>query len=247
VEEIPPRGFIYDMEKDKKIEALSLKLELLTEMLKNAEEETKTLELNLRRMEGFSLGAKDVSDKLKEYSKKNSQELILSLKEGKISQPAAQLIEGAVVKTVNFAKEKSDEADRLFYIRQGELLGAKNKNLKLKQFQESVAEELAALNLSGEVDNEIVAIEMETEPEIIWEDSQVISVDVTKIESEVASEMDSPRPIVENSNLKKSRVRPDKNPNTKIGRAAMDLAERRRKVKESGGESPKKKVGKPKS
>ena len=97
---------------------------------------------------------------------------------------------------MKFIKNNSQEADRLFYVRQGEILSLKNKISQLKSLHETTIKEIQKLQ------------EEELE-QLVLSDTE---------SSEKSEEI---------------KIRPDKDPHTKIGKSALDIAERRKKSTEN--------------
>ena len=200
------------MENDKKIETLNHNLDLLTNLTLTAIEEFNTLESNIKQVEGFAFGVKETADKFEGYMNKHKLEISSLEKEGKIPTAVANLLNVAATSALVFIKESAKEADRLFYVRQGEILGAKNKATKLKALHDSTKLEIEKLKIEA-----------------------VISE--TGVEEEIGKSQKN----------KKAKIRPDQNPNTKIGKAALDLAERRKKEQDTSNNVPKKRGRKPQS
>ena len=187
--------FIF-MKNDKKIEALTSHVELLVSLTNTTIDEFKKLESSLKRIEGFSFGTKETANKFEEYITKHKTEIVGLIKEGKLQQQLATVLYSAADNSLKFIKNNSQEADRLFYVRQGEILSLKNKISQLKSLHETTIKEIQKLQ------------EEELE-QLVLSDTE---------SSEKSEEI---------------KIRPDKDPHTKIGKSALDIAERRKKSTEN--------------
>jgi hypothetical protein len=232
--------------KKKKIEALSQKVELLAGLVVATIEEYSAFESNIKQLEGFAFGVNETSSKFRGYIDRHKAEVAGLEKQGKISAGVVSLMNSAADNVLKFVKENAKDADKLHYVRQGEILALKNKAKNLKAQHDAAKVELE--QLQAEVETEALALaELESQKKAVVDAENQVerviepeSIDVVWEEPVAVEEKE------EDSHLKKkkSKVRPDKNPRTKVGKAALDLVERRRKATE---ESSKKRGRKPKS
>ena len=71
----------------KNSDSLKNKLEAIRSFVTLTTEDLKVLEENLKKIEGFSLGTKEVAEKFKEYVSNNQIEIKKLLNEQKMTQP----------------------------------------------------------------------------------------------------------------------------------------------------------------
>ena len=126
----------------KNSDSLKNKLEIIDSFIGSTTDELKILEENIKKIEGFSFGAKDLADKFKGHVKKTQSEIIDLLNEQKITQPIANLLNSSLLGSLKFVKEGAIEADRIFYVRQGEILGIKTRIKKLISLDSLIKQEL---------------------------------------------------------------------------------------------------------
>jgi hypothetical protein len=216
------------MKNEKKIELLSNKAEIIIEIIKTTIEELKEIESNVKQVEGFAFGVKETADKLEGYIKKHKTEIFELEKEGKIQKPIVLLLNSAAENILKFVKDNSKEAEKLHYIRQGEILGIKGKINRLKISYNSTKDEIQSLEA----------------------EDNVLAIQASIIKDDTTDEMLQKEPVTtekKTQEVKTPKTRPDKNPNTKIGKAALDLAERRKKAQDTSNNVPKKRGRKPQS
>ena len=149
-------------------------------------------------------------------------------KEGKIQKPIVLLLNSAAENILKFVKDNSKEAEKLHYIRQGEILGIKGKINRLKISYNSTKDEIQSLEA----------------------EDNVLAIQASIIKDDTTNEMLQKEPVTtekKTQEVKTPKTRPDKNPNTKIGKAALDLAERRKKAQDTSNNVPKKRGRKPQS
>jgi hypothetical protein len=210
--------------KDQKdfINTLTVRARLLTELLGDRTTTLNTMIENLKRFDGYALGAKESIDKIEEHIKKQKKELVDLVTQKKIPQEVGALIEGVLRSTSIFAKNVAMDAERLFFSKQGEVIFLKQEIEKLSSIKENHESALANIQKQQE-EKQVEKVESQPQPTV-----------QEKVESE-----------------KSEKVRPDKNPKTKIGRAAMDIMERKKKTSGSSEKpsenSSKKRGRKPKA
>ena len=211
----------------KNSDSLKNKLEIIDSFIGSTTDELKILEENIKKIEGFSFGAKDLADKFKGHVKKTQSEIIDLLNEQKITQPIANLLNSSLLGSLKFVKEGAIEADRIFYVRQGEILGIKTRIKKLISLDSLIKQELIKAEKEENVLTEVAVLSEEfSEIENSFND------EIKEAESLHGTYEDDPSVVVEfpEDPTEDVKVRPDKNSKTKVGRAALDLAERRKKA-----------------
>lgn len=211
----------------KNSDSLKNKLEIIDSFIGSTTDELKILEENIKKIEGFSFGAKDLADKFKGHVKKTQSEIIDLLNEQKITQPIANLLNSSLLGSLKFVKEGAIEADRIFYVRQGEILGIKTRIKKLISLDSLIKQELIKAEKEENVLTEVAVLSEEfSEIENSFND------EIKEAESLHGTYEDDQSVVVEfpEEPTEDVKVRPDKNSKTKVGRAALDLAERRKKA-----------------
>ncbi|NBP01825.1 MAG: hypothetical protein EBU90_17150 [Proteobacteria bacterium] len=196
------------------IKTLASRSKLLEELIIDKKTQLNSLVESLKRLEGYTVGSKELTEKIGKHVKQKKKELAELVSQQKLSKDISDFVETVLNNVVNFSKNESLESDRLFYSKQGEIV-----------FLRQDLEKLVASKT-----NHDSAIKTRLE-EAKKEETQQQDATVTKERS--------------------TRVRPDKDPTTRAGRAALDIAERRKKALEKqkvSEESEKKKRGrKPKA
>ena len=145
----------------KNSDSLKNKLEIIDSFIGSTTDELKILEENIKKIEGFSFGAKDLADKFKGHVKKTQSEIIDLLNEQKITQPIANLLNSSLLGSLKFVKEGAIEADRIFYVRQGEILGIKTRIKKLISLDSLIKQELIKAEKEENVLTEVAVLSEE--------------------------------------------------------------------------------------
>jgi hypothetical protein len=197
------------------LESLNQKLSVIASLIMASSADLKSLEENLKRVEGFSFGAKDISEKFESFVGKSQAEILALLKEEKLSAPVANLLNTNLINSLKFVKESAVEADRMLYVRRGEILGIRSRFQALISLEEQLKEQIKLLEAPNDELNQEIS-----------EDSTE-KVDFPPVEDDSQS-----RTKEEEKSEDVAAVRPDKNSKTKIGRAALDIASRRKRSKE---------------
>lgn len=208
----------------KNSDSLKHKLEIIRSFVTLTTDDLKVLEENLKKIEGFSLGAKEVAEKFKEYVSNNQIEIKKLLNEQKMTQADANLFNGSLMKSLKFVKDTSRDADRMFYVRHGEIIGIKSRINKMISLGSSTEEELFRAEKEEEL--ELIASESAAK-EVLY----IAGTDISETKDENSCDLKMSNLFSAESQQDKTenaRIRPDKNSKTKIGRAAIDLAERRK-------------------
>lgn len=198
------------------LKKLENKHELVSELLNQTNEAIKKLEESMKRLEGYSYGAKEISNKFEEFIKKKKEELTRSIQQGTTTQPAANIVLSSLGECAKFLKNESYEIDKIFHVRQGEFLSTKNQKGMLENTSRFFINQKENIKKSLE--------QKASEPQSSIENDEDIPI-VFDVQEDVTNNTAEPVKVTE-------RIRPDKNPNTKIGRAAMDLMERKKKALE---------------
>jgi len=184
---------------------LANKLVVLQEMIVEKTSQFNEMVETIKRFEGHSSGSKDLSEKIGNHIKKQQADVVQLASQQKIAPDISKFVEIVLENIRTFVRQACGDVERLYFSKQGELLFLQQEIEKLviskKKCEQSVKD-------------------LETPPE----PHEVAS---SKIEENVASV-----PVEERQQpTKKKRVRPDQDPTTRAGRAAIDIAERKKRNK----------------
>lgn len=200
------------------IKALASRSKLLEELITDKKTQLNSLVESLKRLEGYTVGSKELTEKLGKHVKQQKKELAELVAQEKISKDFSDFVETVLNNVVIFSKNESLESDRLFYSKQGEIV--------------FLRQDLEKLIVSKTKHDSAIKTRLE---EAKQEEAK---------KEEAKQEVQKPKEQT-------TRIRPDKDPTTRAGRAALDIAERRKKALEkqkASEEADKKKRGrKPKS
>ena len=178
------------------------KIKFLEEMISERNSQFNQMLESIKRVEGYSNGAKELSEKIGNYIKKQQAELDNLKSQQKIAPDVSAFVGNILEGIRTFVRATCGDVERVYFSNQGELLFVKDDIEKLNK------KKLNHLN-------EVQAIEAkEKQQEVNAEENKNVP----------AEEVDD----VQQKSKKKKRVRPDKDPTTRVGRAAMDIAERRK-------------------
>jgi len=144
------------MDSNKKLEELAHKIEVLDQLILETEEEAKSLGDVVKRLDGFSFAHKEVISKFEGHVKSQQEELVNLIKEGKLPQPVANLVSASLLNSKKFLETAAEEAERLFFTRQGENLGARARAGKLKKMKEKLSEEISFVREAQEAEKKAV-------------------------------------------------------------------------------------------
>jgi len=153
---------------------------------------------NLKRVEAQVAGSKEISEKVGSYIKKQQLDAAKMVEKQQISPEVGKFFETAFEATRSFVRTTCSDVERLYFLRQGEMLCLKTEIDKLSE-------------LKSQHEQKVKDLEKKVEPVAV----EAKSTNVEK--------------STKNKKEKAQRVRPDQDPSTRAGRAAMDIAERRRK------------------
>jgi hypothetical protein len=181
------------------------KIVVLQEIIVEKTSQFNELVETIKRFEGHSSGSKDLSEKIGNHIKKQQADVVQLAAQQKIAPDISKFIEIVLENVRTFVRQACGDVERLYFSKQGELLFLQQEIEKLviskKKCEQSVKD-----------------LEIPPEPQ---------AVASSKIEENVASV-----PVEERQQpTKKKRVRPDQDPTTRVGRAAIDIKERKRKNK----------------
>lgn len=182
------------------------KIKFLEEMISERNSQFNQMLESIKRVEGYSNGAKELSEKIGNYIKKQQAELDNLKSQQKIAPDVSAFVGNILEGIRTFVRATCGDVERVYFSNQGELLFVKDDIEKLNK------KKLNHLN-------EVQAIEAE-------EKQQEVNAEENK--NVPAEEVDD----VQQKSKKKKRVRPDKDPTTRAGRAAMDIARRRKSARE---------------
>lgn len=180
-------------------DALNAKIELIDELIKSKSSQLEVMVDSLKRIEGFSMGSKETANKVEEFIKKQKRDLKDLAEQGKLSEEVRSFTDSVIHAALVNAKKTAEENEKLYFIKQGEMLCLKQE-----------VEKLIVLKKNHEIALENAQKQAEQTAEV------VPTADEVKEES--APKEQSPQ-----------KTRKDKNPNTRVGRTALRLAEARKK------------------
>lgn len=206
---------------------LEIEEKLLKRLLSSIENESKELEDIVKRYEGYSYGSSELVKKFDEFKTKKNKEFSDLVQNQKMNAGVANLLAALLNDSSRFLNNEKITAEKMYCVKQGELLRANSQKSKVEVMIGSIKGELEKMN------SQIEQAENVINPSFLEQDSILAGDDTARIEES------------------KNRIRPDKNPNTKIGRAAMEIERRRQLSKSSAAEesqnnSEKRKPRKPK-
>lgn len=168
---------------------------------------------SIKRHEGHSIGSKELIEKISNHIKKQQVSLEDMTAQQKITLEISNFVSTILENVKLFVNTVCGDTERLYFFKQGELM-----------FLKQEIEKLNKLKLEYERSIEVL------EKERLSKDESCVSDSVTVTLKEDSIEGLSPSTGVKK--LKK-KMRPDQDPDTRIGRSAIDLAERRKKFKKT--------------
>ena len=175
---------------------------------------------SIKRHEGHSIGSKELIEKISNHVKNQQVGLENMTAQQKITLEISNFVSVILENVKLFVNTVCGDAERLYFFKQGELM-----------FLKQEIEKLNKLKLEYERSIEVLEKERLSKEESCVSDSiAVVLKEDTKKSKKVSIE--GPLPSVGVKKLKK-KIRPDQDPDTRIGRAAIDLAERRKKFKKT--------------
>jgi len=168
---------------------------------------------SIKRHEGHSIGSKELIEKISNHIKKQQVSLEDMTAQQKITLEISNFVSTILENVKLFVNTVCGDTERLYFFKQGELM-----------FLKQEIEKLNKLKLEYERSIQVLEKERLSKDESCVNDSAAATLKEDSIEGL------SPSTGVKK--LKK-KMRPDQDPDTRIGRAAIDLAERRKKFKKT--------------
>lgn len=159
---------------------------------------------NLKRIEAQASGAKEISDKVGIYIKRQQTDALKLAEKQQFSPEISKFFDTALEAIRGFVRATCNDAERLYFLRQGEMLCLKAEVDKLSELK----------------------LQHEQKVEDFKKQVKPVNVEGTKETNQLD---DAAKKAKKNKEEKAQRVRPDQDPTTRAGRAAMDIAERRKK------------------
>jgi hypothetical protein len=184
---------------------LANKLVVLQEMIVEKTTQFNEMVESIKRFEGHSNGSKDLSEKIGNHIKKQQAEVAQLAVQQKLAPDISKFIEMVLESVRTFVRQACGDVERLYFSKQGEILFLQQELEKLLVSKKNCEQSLKELEALSESE---VSLSSSTE-----------DVATTPVEEK------------EQQPTKKKRVRPDQDPTTRVGRAAMDIIERKRKGK----------------
>lgn len=171
---------------------------------------------SIKRHEGHSIGSKELIEKTSDHIKK--QQIVIGdmVSQQKTTLEISNFINMILENVKLFVSSVCGDAEKLYFFKQGELM-----------FLKQEIEKLNKLKLEYEQKVEVLNKECLSKDESCVNDLTVSTLKENTKKSKEASIEGSTQDVGENK-LKK-KIRPDQDPNTRTGRAALDLAARRKK------------------
>jgi hypothetical protein len=180
---------------------LTARVALLSEMIVEKTNNVNVSFESLKRIEGHSAGSKELSEKIGGYIKKQQSELTSLVSQQMLASDLAKFVETILEGTRTFVRAACSDVEKLYFSKQGELLCLQLEIEKLSTLK---------LQYEKQIDSLVKAEEEKQKMES---------------ESVVAS------PMEEVKKEKPKKKRPDQDPDTRAGRAAIDIMERKRNYK----------------
>jgi hypothetical protein len=184
------------------------KIVVLQEMIVEKTSQFNEMVETIKRFEGHSSGSKDLSEKIGNHIKKQQADVAQLATQQKLAPDISKFVEMVLENVRTFVRQACGDVERLYFSKQGELLFLQQEIEKLIISKKKCEQNLKEL-------------ETPQEPQEVNSSSEVAEQSL-----DAAAEK-------EQQPAKKKRVRPDQDPTTRAGRAAMDIAERKKKAKKA--------------
>ena len=181
---------------------LANKIVVLQEMIVEKTSQFNEMVETIKRFEGHSSGSKDLSEKIGNHIKKQQADVVQLATQQKIAPDISKFIEIVLENVRTFVRQACGDVERFYFSKQGELLFLQQEIEKLMILKNDCEQKLNQQNS--------IAVQQKIES-----DSAKVSVAIETVEKSV----------------KPKRVRPDQDPTTRVGRAAIDIKERKLKTK----------------
>lgn len=181
---------------------LANKIVVLQEMIVEKTSQFNEMVETIKRFEGHSSGSKDLSEKIGNHIKKQQADVVQLATQQKIAPDISKFIEIVLENVRTFVRQACGDVERFYFSKQGELLFLQQEIEKLMILKNDCEQKLNQQNS--------IAVQQKIES-----DSAKVPVAIEIVEKSV----------------KPKRVRPDQDPTTRVGRAAIDIKERKLKTK----------------
>ena len=181
---------------------LANKIVVLQEMIVEKTSQFNEMVETIKRFEGHSSGSKDLSEKIGNHIKKQQADVVQLATQQKVAPDISKFIEIVLENVRTFVRQACGDVERFYFSKQGELLFLQQEIEKLMILKNDCEQKLNQQNS--------IAVQQKIES-----DSAKASVAIETVEKSV----------------KPKRVRPDQDPTTRVGRAAIDIKERKLKTK----------------
>ena len=181
---------------------LANKIVVLQEMIVEKTSQFNEMVETIKRFEGHSSGSKDLSEKIGNHIKKQQADVVQLATQQKVAPDISKFIEIVLENVRTFVRQACGDVERFYFSKQGELLFLQQEIEKLMILKNDCEKKLNQQNS--------IAVQQKIES-----DSAKASVAIETVEKSV----------------KPKRVRPDQDPTTRVGRAAIDIKERKLKTK----------------
>lgn len=171
---------------------------------------------SIKRHEGHSIGSKELIEKISNQIKKQQVSLEDMTAQQKITLEISNFVSVILENIKLFVNTVCGDAERLYFFKQGELV-----------FLKQEIEKLNKLKFEYERSIEVLEKERLSKEESCVSDSATVMLK-EDIRKSIEVSIEGSPPLADIKKLKK-KMRPDQDPDTRIGRAALDLAARRKK------------------
>jgi len=209
---------------------LTAKVTILEEMIVEKTRHLNELFENIKRLEGYSSGSKEIVERVSSHIKKQQLDVANLESQKKLTSELSKFIEKVLENTRTYVRQVCGDVERVYFSKQGELLFLQQELDNLAKLKEECKTQLKVLEL-----NEARIKEEEARAE---EQRAIQKQEEKKAKEERAKarkEKTSAKEVKKNNdslNKTKTRIRPDKDPSTRVGQAVLDIAERKRKYRE---------------
>jgi len=185
---------------------LTNKLVVLQEMIVEKTAQFNEMVESIKRFEGHSSGSKDLSEKIGNHIKKQQADLAQLAVQQKLAPDISKFVEMVLENVRTFVRQACGDIERLYFSKQGELLFLQQEIEKLVISKKKCEQLLREQEASTEVQQDVNVVN-----------------NLHESTSHVAE--------VKKTTKTKKRIRPDQDSSTRVGRAALDIKERKRKNK----------------
>lgn len=176
------------------------KIEMMEELLKQKINHANSIKESMRPLEAFHAATKEICKKIKDIIEPKKTESLEMLSKNKMQGEAYRYLTEILNSISSVLESSHQESEKLYFTKQQELNFVANEFTKMKEIQGKM---IAEINKAIEETKKTESKQEEIQKEAVKESSTV-------------EEQKNPE-----------YIRPDKNPNTRMGRAAMDLQKRK--------------------